>query len=417
MRTLITVIRKDLLRKLRSPLGPIVFLIFPVLFALLIGFTFGSSGDKAAPIRIALVDEDKGIASRFLKSSFAQDRMPTRFDIVEADMARANRLVEDNKVSAVLRFPPGFTDSILDGRTTYLEVVRNPAQGIYPQIAEEFVRVLALGAGSAVRVLGQPLADIRAASRGNARPSDLFVSDVSVAISRRMQGVGRYALPPAIRLENAVAEKDEKTAGGDSPLRIALFVLPGMAVFSLMMLAIGSMADLPREAAHGTLPRQFVAPVRAGSVIAGKIAATWILSIACIAVLALVAGIWSGSDMHPVGFVCLSLAFGLAATGFAALIQSLSRSERSGSTLGSILVMVMSAVGGSWIPLESLPAFVRGMAPYTLTYWGSAGYRELLFGSDGFAGILPNLGVLLACGILFSGGAMFLFGRRYRTGA
>jgi ABC-2 type transport system permease protein len=417
MRTLIAVVRKDLLRKLRSPLGPIVFLIFPVLFALLIGFTFGSSGDKAAPIRIALVDEDKGIASRFLKSSFAQDRMPTRFDIVEADMARASRLVEDNKVSAVLRFPPGFTDSLLDGRTTFLEVVRNPAQGIYPQIAEEFVRVLALGAGSAVRVLGQPLADIRAASRGNARSSDLFVSDVSVAISRRMQGVGRYALPPAIRLENAVTEKDEKTAGGDSPLRIALFVLPGMAVFSLMMLAIGSMADLPREAAHGTLPRQFVAPVRAGNVIAGKIAATWILSIACIAVLALVAGIWSGSDMHPVGFVCLSLAFGLAATGFAALIQSLSRSERSGSTLGSILVMAMSAIGGSWIPLENLPAFVRGMAPYTLTYWGSSGYRELLFGSDGFAGILPNLGVLLACGVLFSGGAMFLFGRRYRAGA
>lgn len=417
MRTLIAVIRKDLLRKLRSPLGPVIFLLFPILFALLIGFTFGSSGDKAAPIKIALVDEDKGLASRFLKSSFAQDRMPTRFDIVEAEMAEAERLVEDNKVSAVLRFPRGFTDSLFEAHSTYLEVVRNPAQGIYPQIAEEFVRVLALGAGSAVRVLGEPLAEIRAASRGKARPSDLFVSDVSVAIRRRMEGVGRYAIPPAIRLQNAVAEKDEKKGGGDSPFKIALFVLPGMAVFSLMMLAIGSMADLPREAAHGTLPRQFVAPVRAGSVIAGKIAATWILSIVCIAVLAIVAGIWSGSDLHPVGFVCLSLAFGLAATGFAALIQSFSRSERSGSTLGSILVMVMSAVGGSWIPLENLPAFVRGLAPYTLTYWGSSGYRELLFGSGNLAGILPHLGVLIACGVLFSGTAMFLFGRRYKAGA
>jgi ABC-2 type transport system permease protein len=417
MRTFLAVVRKDLLRKLRSPLGPIIYLIFPVLFALLIGFTFGSSGDKTAPIKLALVDEDGGVAARLLKSSFSQDRMPTRFDIIEADMTVASRMIEDNKISAILRFPSGLSDSLFDGRTTYLEVVKNPAQGIYPQIVEEFVRVLALGSGSAVRVLGAPLKEIRAASRGKERPSEAFVSDVSIAINRRMQGVGRYALPPAIRLENAASPRDEKKAGNDSPFRIALFVLPGMAIFALMMLAIGSMADLPREAAHGTLPRQFVAPVHSGGVIAGKIAATWVVSIACIAVLALVAAIWSGSDLHPIGFFSLSLAFGLAATGFAALIQSISRSERSGSTLGSILVMVMSMIGGSWIPLEVLPAFIRRIAPYTLTYWGSEGYRELLFGTGRFATIVPNLAVLVACGVLFSWAAMVFFGRRYRTGA
>jgi ABC-2 type transport system permease protein len=417
MRTFLAVVRKDLLRKLRSPLGPVIYLIFPVLFALLIGFTFGSSGEKTAPIKVALVDEDGGLASRLLKSSFAQDRMTTRFDIVEASMARATQLIENNKISAILRFPPGFSDSLFESRATYLEVVRNPAQGIYPQIVEEFARVLALGSGAAVRVLGDPLAEIRESTRKDTPPSETFISNVSVAISRRMQGVGRYALPPAIRIENAATPNDEKKSGGDAPFRIALFVLPGMAIFSLMMLAIGSMADLPREASHGTLPRQFVAPIPAGGVIAGKIAATWITSIACIVILALVAAIWSGSNLHPVGFFSLSLAFGLAATGFAALIQSVSRSERSGSTLGSILVMVMSMLGGSWIPLESLPAVVRKMAPYTLTYWGNVGYRELLFGSGSFASILPNLAILVACGAIFSGAAMYFFGRRYRTGA
>lgn len=416
MHTWIAVVRKDLLRKVRSPLGSVVYMIFPILFALLIGFTFGSSGEKTAPIRVALVDDDKGLASRFLKSAFAQDRMPTRFDIVDADLAEAKRLIEDDKVSAILRFPPGFTDSLFDNHSTRLEVVKNPAQGIYPQIVEEFVRVLALGSGSAVHVLGGPLAEIRSATKADSRPSEAFISDVSVAISRRIQGVGRYAIPPAIRLENAEAV-ESKGSGGESPFRIALYVLPGMAIFSLMMLAIGSMADLPREVTQGTLARQFVAPVRAGGVIAGKIAATWITSIACIAILCVVAAIWSGSELHPMGFVSLSLVFGLASTGFAALIQAVSRSERSGSTLGSILVMVMSVIGGSWIPLDSLPPFVRGLAPYTIIYWGSAGYRELLFGSGGFGSILPNLAILLGCGVLFSGVAMVLFGRRYRTGA
>jgi len=418
MKTFWMVLGKDLLRKVRSPLAPAIYLVFPVFFALLIGLTFGSSGDKIAPVKIALVDEDGGLAARFLKSSFGQSEGAKRFEVTEAaNMEEGTRLVEDDKVSALLRIPAGFSDSLFAARSTHLDVVKNPAQGIYPQIAEEFVKVLALGSGAAVRVLGGPLQEIRRSARSNQQPTDAFISNVSTAINHRMRGVGRYAFPPAIRVEDAAHKPDEKS-NDSTPFKIALFVLPGMAVFSILMLALGGMVDFQREVARGTLARQLVAPVPAWNVVLGKMAATWMVAIICIVILAIVAVVWAGAGVASApGFATLSLTFALAATGFAAVIQSASRSERTGPVVGSILVMIMSMLGGSWIPLEALPKFVRHLSPYTLTYWAGDGYRRLMFDNATMAQLLPNLGILVAIGVVLSAVAIVLFKRRFEAGA
>ncbi len=418
MRSFLTVLRKDLLRKIRSPLAPIVYLAFPILFALLIGVTFGSHGDKMAPVKLALIDDDKGLAARLIKSSFTQGESNQKFEVTEvASAEEGTRLVEDDKVSAMIRIPPGFSDSLFDGRSTFIEVLKNPAQGIYPQIAEEFVKVLALAGGSAIRVLQAPIRDIHSATKAEGPPTDAFVSTVSLSFKKRFEGMGRYALPPAIRVED-VKPPAKKSAAGDTPFRIALYVLPGMAVFSIMMLSLGSLIDFQREIAHGTLARQLLAPIRGSDVILGKFAATWVLGIGCILLLAAVAVLWAGAGFASVpGFIGLSVFFALAATGFAGLIQAISRSERTGPVVGSILVMVMSMAGGTWIPLDALPAFVRKVAPYTLNYWAGEGYRHLMFDGAGIAQLLPNMGVLFAFGAVLSAIAVILFRRRFEAGA
>lgn len=416
MHAFVQILRKDLLRKLRSPLATIVFLLFPILFSLLIGLTFGGSGEKIAPIKIALVDEDQGLLARLVRSSFAQDRMPQRFEARVVEMAEAERLIEKNAVSAIVRIPPGFSDSLLDARPTHLEVVRNPAQSIYPQVVEQVVRVLARVGGSGVRILEQPLREIRGAVDAEETTlPDAFISRVSVGISRRMDAVGRYAFPPAVRIEKAATPETED-GGGDSPFRIALYILPGMAIFSLLMLAISSMADFQREASAGTLARQFASPVGGGSVVLGKVAATWVLSLLSVAVLSILVIVWSTTRVDLGAFALLSVAFALAATGFAAFLYSLFRSERAAGALGSILVIVMSMAGGSFVPLDMLPGFFRSIAPATLIYWAAEGYREVLLDSAGLREVGRNILVLLAIGAILTGAAVARFHRRYVRG-
>ncbi len=418
MRPFLLVLAKDLLRKLRSPLASIAFLLFPIIFSLLIGVTFGGRGGKMAPIQVALVDEDGGLVARLLRSSFTQDRMPQQFDLRLVEAAEAERLVEKNKVSAIVRIPPGFSDSLLDARPTRLEVVKNPAQSIYPQIVEQVVKVLGRLGGSAVRILEEPLREIRGSVDSGSLPSDAFVSRTSLLISHRMTAVGRYAFPPAVRIEKPASGEAGEAGEGDgvAPFRVALYILPGMAIFSLLMLALSSMADFQREAQAGTLARQFASPVGGGSVVLGKLAATWVLSLASIAILSVLVMIWSDGPIGFAAFILLSIAFALAATGFAAVLYSLFRSERAAGAFGSILVIVMSMVGGSFVPLEMLPDFIRSIAPATLIYWGAEGYRNLLLEGAGLRVVGPNILVLAAVGMILSAIAVLRFQRRYVRG-
>lgn len=397
----------------------IVFLLFPVVFSLLIGLTFGGGGDDTmAPIALAMVDEDGGLAGRFIASAFTRGEGPVRFEVQSLDLASAMERIEKNKVSAVLRIPPGFTDSLLASRPARLEVVKNPAQGIYPGIVEEYASVLALLGSSASRILGEPLREIRDASRGANAPADALIARTSVAINQRMRGIARYALPPAIRLEKPAAPEggDDGSKARGTPLAIALFVLPGMATFSLLTLAMTSMGDLRREEELGTLARQFTSPLPAGIPVLGKAIATCLLALLCILVLSVVAAVLSRSGASLFGFIVLSIAFALAATGFATLMHSLFQSERAGTALGAIVLMVMAMFGGSFIPLNSLPAVMRGLAPFTLNYWANEGYREILFEGAGIAALLPNLAVLVTLAAVFSLVALGRIRRRFLRG-
>jgi ABC-2 type transport system permease protein len=423
MHSILKVVGKDLLRWRRSPLFLIVFMSFPVLFSLLIGLTFGESGsEEMAPIRIALVDEDGGLAARFLASSFGQGTMPVKFEVTHADLLKATSLVEDNKVSAVVRIPAGFTDSLLQGNETSLYVVRNPAEAIYPEIVKGFVEVFSVLGSAALRVFDEPLRRIEATTAGaDAGPANADVAAISVLVNQRMRGVGRYALPPAIRI---VSEADAPSGGaqaeddeGSSPFRIALFVLPGMATFALMTLAIASMGDLRREENAGTLARQFCTPHTSWVPVLGKMISTLILALACIVILAIVGALWGRVSASPAGFFGLAFSFAVAATGFAVLTQSIFGSERAGAAFGSILVMIMSMLGGSWFPLEGLPRAIRSLSPFMMNYWANDGFRRLLFDKASAASLLPNMAVMLGIGAVLTMIGVVFLRRRYLKGA
>ena len=53
-------------------------------------------------------------------------------------------LINDNKISAVIIVPTGFSETFLAGKATPpIELVKNPAQAYMPAISEELFRVVA----------------------------------------------------------------------------------------------------------------------------------------------------------------------------------------------------------------------------------------------------------------------------------
>jgi ABC-type multidrug transport system permease subunit len=76
----------------------------------------------------------------------------------------------------------------------------------------------------------------------------------------------------------------------------------------------------------------------------------------------------------------------------------------------------MAFAGGAFIPLDSLPAVLRAISPFSLIYWASSGYRKLIAEGAGLQSVLPNAAVLAGAGLLLLAVSAPLWRRRLLRG-
>jgi len=424
MRLLWLLVAKDVKRKLRSPLGLIAVLSFPLIFAGMIALAFGKGDSNIPKVRMLVANEDDGLLATGVASVFTSQRASKYFDGKTVTAAQGHALMEEGKASALLTIPKGFTKDVLDGKRVTLRLLRNPAEGILPEIAEQTVGALTDVLDGGRRVFDKPLADMRPLFKDDGKaPADADIVAISLAAKRAIEGMSNVVFPPVIVLESemfdnvkAAPPKEEKKKG-DAPSSIFLLVLPGIAVYGLFLVADQGMRDVMTERTLGTLRRQLAGPIAPESIILGKAVYTAALAAMAIAVIGGVGAAVLSTPVSLPAFLLLSLALVLAVTGTTAVIYGVARTERQASTLGNMVFLAMGFLGGGFIRVEGLPPAVRGFAPFTPLYWGTQGYRALLENGAGVAGIAQHIGVLALMGIVFLGIGAAALRRTARRGA
>ena len=426
MPLLLRLVAKDLRRKLRAPLALIVALAFPLVFAGMIALAFGGR-DAVPKVRLLVDDEDGGLLSGAVVSIFTSRQASTYFDAKTVDAAAGRLAMDEGKASALLTIPKGFSSDVLDGRPATLHLLRNPAEGILPEIAEQAVGATVDLIDGARRVLDAPIADLRPYLRDGSRaPSDSEIVATSLAIKRSLETAGSLLFPPVITLDSdlfrGAAAQDASKAkaaakGGDTTSAIFLLVLPGVAVYGLFLVGDQAMRDIMTERTLGTMRRQLAGPLTPGLLILGKALYTALLSLLGLVVIAAVGAAALREPVDVAAFALVSLALILAVTGLAALIYGLARTERQGSTLGNMVFLAMGFLGGGFIRVESLPSGLRGIAPFTPLYWGTQGYRAILERHAGIGDVLTSVEALGAMGVAFLVLGIVALGRAARRGA
>jgi len=392
---------KDLRRRLRAPLGICVVLSFPIVFSLMLAVTFGTGGDGPARIHLLVENQDDNFIGGMLMSSLTSDQVAENFDVEVIEEGGEESLHEAG-AAALLRIPAGFTDRVLAGEPAALQLVRNPAQGIMPEITEQLTGILAELLDAASRVLREPLVRLASAWEGDTfTMTDAMLTDTVLAVKETLEGAGTFVFPPVILLqsEQLGTNEDEDASGGAGFGAIFLAILPGISVYALFLVGDLGMRDLLTEVGAGTLRRQLCGPLRAGTLILGKALSTMALCVISVLLLTMIGALIAPQSVSLAGFVLLSLALILAVTGMASTVYGASRSENRGSTIGAILYLILAFAGGSFITLEALPAALRTVAPLSPFYWGTIGFRTLLRDGGGPAEILVPAAILSALGI------------------
>ncbi len=410
-------ILKDLRRRLRRPASTLVMVAFPLLMSLALGSVFGGGGanDRFPPIHILVENQDPdGFLANALVNALGS---PRSGDFIQAEAVgdEGRSMMEKGKASALVVIPEGFSQALLDSRPTVIHIVRNPSEGIKPEIVVLGSELVATYLDQGSRLLGGELGQIKELVDARQIPPAAKVGAVAARITERLSGARDYLFPPLVGIASA---KEAEPEGANSSTGGGVFgyVLMMTTVMALLFVAVRSVGDLFEEQNSGMLRRQLATPMPVARIIAAKFLFSVVLGLLVMAILAttgLALG-WLDVPAAPGAAILLGLVFNLAACGVVAVIMGLSGNEKQAGIMSWLIVMGMSALGGSMVPLQQLPAAMRGLADYTLNYWAIDGFSQVMFEGAGMGDVAGNLAVLAGTGLLLSVLANALLVRRFR---
>jgi ABC-2 type transport system permease protein len=345
------VFRKDLRVFFRDRSALVFSLLMPIVFITVIASALFHHQEDGMRLHVPVVNEDRGpVASTFIKL------LNEHTDVVEVDRTEAERLVrETHDAPAAIVFPPKLSKQYLQGKSTEIELLTDPAAGSDLQA----VKVLLL------------LMDKEAASL-----ADPFAEEKITLRERNLTGS---------RLEVSVFEQ-----------RVPGFTL----MFVLLAVVFGTSMSMHDERDHGTLARLLVAPGGFTRILLGKLGARFVVGVAQMLVLLAWAN-WMfrvSLGSSPLGLLLLVAASVFAVVAVGMLVAGLSRSREQTIPLGLSLVLALSALGGCWWQQSMQPEWMSRIAPAVLTTWVMRGLNDLILRERGLDAIVLPASVLLAYG-------------------
>ena len=117
--------------------------------------------------------------------------------------------------------------------------------------------------------------------------------------------------------------------------------------------------------------------------------------------------------LSPVAVVLLSILMAIMSAAFGLMLATLTKTERSAGSIGTLASLTLAPLGGCWWPLFILPKWMQSLAKISPHGWANTGFNKLmLFGAD-FGDVVPEMLALVGFAVLFGIIAVW----RFRTSA
>jgi ABC-2 type transport system permease protein len=380
----LAITRVNLVRTLRDRTGFFFIFVLPFVIIAALGIQFGSTTGA----RLGLVAEASDPFADALVDSLEMTAVP--FEVrrsTDVDEVRAG--VERGSLEVGLVLPAGFGATLRGGGTAtvgYLATPESVTAGFRPAIeaalAEQGVLVTAARAGAS---LGGATFDVAldAARSGVGAVPGVAVVVETVGDPAIFEGYGQFALAAHTQL--------------------VLFVF---------MTSMTAAAQLVMSKQLRVSRRMLSTPTSARVVVVGealgRYAVALLQAVVIVVISALAFGVAWGD---PVAATAIVFAFALVGAAVAMLIGALSRNAEQAGSIGVFASLALAALGGCMVPLAFMPELMRTLAYLTPHAWAIEGFRLLTTEGADLAGVLLQVGVLVAYGVVVLAVASWSFRR------
>lgn len=413
MRKLLLIALKDISIAFRDRASVIFMLLAPFALTIGLGLVTGSfsssSGSGIRDIAVAVVNDDGGALGNALVEMLYSDELDELLEPQEIkSIDTARDLVDEDKVTAAIFIPKGFTDSIIplddqlpSDKIVQVEVYGNPTSptklGIIETLLEQFMIEVENN-----RVQNQVSIEMLLVNN--------IIDPSQIKLIAETMGISQMT---AIEESNSSITMNRVTAAGkEVEFNLLAVLAPGMALMFLMYTVTFGGKTLLTEQSAGTLPRLLVSPTSAVQVLGGKVLGIFLTGVTQMLILVLGTSLLFKLNWgDPLAVLVLILTAVLAATSWGILLAAVLKTPGQISSIGSALMLIFGILSGGFFSISSMPDWVQLLSRISPNRWGLDGFTTLAMGGTLVNIIGPVIALVVMAILLFLFAVVF-FTRR-----
>jgi len=385
-------------RRLKNNRSELVLtFVVPIIFFSIFAVIFGSRGGSSSgtpKIKVAIADTsdtttskratellreqqslrlaDRRASQPYFGGESAKDEPATT-----VSLATAEDLVRRGMVSAAIVFEPN-----REGTMPEVRVLTDTYDQVASQVVTALVqRAVMTAASESTPSMPQP-------DNSAVRPAgfDGRMVPTSPAITIK---------PPEIAVVDVL--------GGKKTNPVISMYAACIAVMFVLFSATTARGSLLEERENSTLDRLLCSRLTMDQLLLGKWAYLTSIGIVQITLMFLWGSIVFGIELfrHWEGFAAMTLVTAGAAASFALFLASLCKTRTQLGWLSTIVILTMSALGGSMVPRYLMSENIQRIGLITFNAWALEGYNKVFWRDLPLRDLEWELGVLTLCALVF----------------
>ncbi len=408
------VVRTHLARLRRDRAAFVLAFVVPIVFfSIFAGIFGGTRGGGTRRITLAVVDEDGSENSRRLVDALKSEKglalvsgrvLQGAGSETPLDRASAEAAVRAGNLPVALIIPKGFGQTPIQfgasERRPRLELLADSSDPVAPQVVSGLLQGIV--ATAMPEVLARTGMEELERWGGGLTPEQRAKMEESLRV---LHGRTVSAAPTGgAEAGGLVAIEVKDILGQAKKNPTSALIAAGLGVMFLLFSAAGAGGALIEEAESGTLDRILSTHISMGRLLLGKV--VYLSAVAAIQLFIMFA--WGelifGVELHRhlPGFLAMTIATALASSCFGLVLAALSRSRMQLVALSNLLILAMSALGGSMVPRYLLSDTIQKLGLVTINAWAIDGFMKVFWREEPLIHLWPQILVLVAA-------AVFLF--------
>lgn len=385
-----SIISKDLKLFITDKRSVLLTFLMPMVLITVFALAFGrnSSGDSD-PVTVYISDKDQTPVS---STYILQLDSIKEVDLITIEADTGRQKISAGKLTSMIILEKGFSDSLLSSKSVPVTYVYDESKAIEANIA-----------GQIVQFFTQRF--VQYYNENKTAQLQLPLPD-----SAQNMQIKKYILETL--KSNNIQLKSESVQGKKKKSPGLIQAVAGTAVMMLLFSVTALGAGILEEKENGTLKRIFYTPLNPYHLLWAKMTTANLVAMAQLFVMFIYANILFGLEIgtNIPALIIMVFCTAFACSSFGVFLASVAKTRQQVQAYSTLIILSMSVLGGSMVPLFLMPGWIQNIAVVSVNYWSIQGFydifwRELPF--DSYTFLMKPFTLLLIGIIMLSVSAFF----------